>query len=69
MNFFGACVAENYFGNGSVDLQQQPDRVLPAKYVSGYTAEAATQKLYDRVRREAGYKGKTAQIPVEIIDD
>ena len=61
--------ADNYFGEGGHALQQHPDRVLPAKYVNGYTADEATPDLYEKVKREAGYQGETGQIPKPIDDD
>ena len=59
---------DNFFGNKSKNLQQFADKVLPAKYVNGYTPDEANQELYEKVKREAGYQGKTAQIPKEIDD-
>ena len=50
-------------------MQQFPQKVLPAKYINGYTADEADEKLYEKMKREAGYKGKTAQIPKEIDDE
>ena len=67
--FSSILIPDNFFGEGSRNLQQYPERVLPAKYVNGYTAEEPNEELYEKVKREAGYKGKTAQIPKEIEDD
>ncbi len=49
-------------------MEFKPDVVLPAKYKFGYDADEANEKLYKKVKNQAGYKGFSPKLPKEIED-